>query len=199
MKKVLSLIMAIMMIFGSLAVNASAVSINLEPEKTWSIGSFAENQTVIIFQFYTGKSVNALPVFDGFKFVSTTGVTGEYIMLPQSSTDMVAGKSYVMMPDVTAPSGSKFKYWEVETQYSNDGYNTIVAADSWYKIPENAAGNTITFKAWYGSAEPEEDTLGSILGILTKVFGAIIGILMYGGDTEAGVAMMDKILGGLDL
>ena len=39
--------------------------------------------------------------------------------------------------------------------------------------------------------------MATILGILIKVFGAIIGIVMYQGDTEAGVALMEKVLGGI--
>ena len=60
-------------------------------------------------------------------------------------------------------------------------------------------GEIILLEAQYYNAAADGDTLGNILGILTKVFGAILGILFYGGDTESGVAMMDKIFSGLEL
>ena len=47
--------------------------------------------------------------------------------------------------------------------------------------------------------EPDEDTLGKILGVMTTIFGALLGIIMFKGDTEAGVAMVQKVLGGISL
>ena len=200
MKKILSVILAVMMIFGSLAVSASAASIDLTHSTNWYPGGFAANQTVLIFDFNGGKATGKYyDVWDGTTFVATDEISGTYIQLPVSATDLVAGTSAVVLPFVTPPSGSAFMGWDVQIDYSPDGYNTLLAGNSYYRIPASAAGKTITFKAWYTSGEQEEDTMATILGILVKVFGAIIGILMYGGDTEAGVAMMNQILGGLDL
>lgn len=200
MKKILSVVLAVMMIFGSFAISASAASEPIWNGDSWN-GEFAAGQCTIRFDFNGGKPVASLPVYESAvgKFIYTADVPDPYIMYPTSPDALVAGKSYIWMPDVEAPSGSKFKFWEVQMEFSPDGYNNTVPGDAQYRIPAGAAGKQITFIARYGAAAAEEDTLGTILGILTKIFGAIIGILLYGGDTEAGVAMMDKILGGLDL
>lgn len=200
MKKILSVVLAVMMIFGSFAISASAASEPIWNEGSWN-GVIASNQCTIRFDFRGGKPMKSLPVYDSSlgKFVYTTDVPDPYIMYPTSADDLVAGSSYIWLPNAMLSDGSYLKGWEVQIEYAPDGYNQVLASDYMYRIPNGAAGKQITFIAHYNQAVVEEDTLGTILGILTKVFGAIIGILLYGGDTEAGVAMMDKILGGLDL
>ena len=36
-----------------------------------------------------------------------------------------------------------------------------------------------------------------VMKILFSVFGTIIGLLFYAGDTEAGIALMEKVFGGV--
>lgn len=190
MKKILSVFLAMLMLFGALSIGASAVTAQEYAESTL----VNEDQVVLVFKFNGGKSYNPLPVYNsvtnGF---DSAQVEGDYIMIPYNDSDLIVGTN-ITLPDVTPASGDKFIGWYCE----EDGKTYAVAANG-YQIPAYAGKKVITFTAWYKPAEPETDTLATILGILTKVFGAIIGIVLYGGDTEAGVALMNKVLGGLDL
>ena len=192
MKKILSVILAAMMLFSGFAFSASAA------EESWLPGDVSSSQCVLVFSFNNGKAKTSLPVYDPNlgNFVATDAVTGTYRMLPTSADAHKAG-TFVYLPQVTPPEGSQFDGWYVEAQYSPTGYPMSLTGGSVYYIPEGAAGKEIQFTAWYSPAEPEEDTMAVVMGILIKVFGAIIGILMYGGNTEAGVQMMEKILGGV--
>lgn len=190
MKKILSVFLAVLMLFGALSIGASALT-----AKEYAASDLVnENQVVLVFKFNGGKSYDPQHVYNPatnqFDFAQ---VEGDYIMLPYDDSDLVVGTN-ITLPDVTAGSGDKFIGWHCDAD--NQTYSV---APNGYVIPAFAGRKVITFTAWYKPAEPESDTLGMILGILTKVFGAVIGIVLYGGDTEAGVALMNKVLGGLDL
>ena len=55
----------------------------------------------------------------------------------------------------------------------------------------------ISLRATYIAAEPEEDTFAKVFDILAKIFGTIIGLIAYSGDTEAGIAFVRKVFGGI--
>lgn len=190
MKKILSVFLAMLMLFGALSIGASAVT----AEDYADSALVNENQVVLVFKFNGGKSYGPQRVYNPTtNNFDSAQVEGDYIMIPYNESDLIVGTN-ITLPDVTPASGDKFIGWYCE----EDGKTYAVAANG-YEIPAYAGKEVITFTAWYKPAEPESDTLGTILGILTKVFGAIIGIVLYGGDTEAGVALMNKVLGGLDL
>ena len=190
MKKVLSLFLAVIMLFGALSIGASAVT-----AEDYAKGDLVNaNQAVLVFKFNGGKSYGTHHIYNvttnDFDYAQ---VEGNYIMLPYDDDDLIVGTN-ITLPDVIPSKGDKFIGW-----YCEEDGKTYAVASNGYQIPAYAGKKVITFTAWYKPAEPESDTLGTILGILTKVFGAIIGIVLYGGDTEAGVALMNKVLGGLDL
>lgn len=193
MKKILSVIMAVMMLFGTLAIGASAAATTVTDPYDFIEGNFVnQDQVVLVFNFNGGSSKTAVRVYDtsSKKFVSET-VSGTYIMAPETVNELVVGNQ-VTLPSVTPPSGSSFVGW-----YCEDDGITYTTVPNGYTIPAKAGPSVITFTAWYEPAEAETDVMTTILGILTKVFGAIIGILLYNGDTEAGVALMEKMLGGI--
>lgn len=205
MKKILSVMLAIMMLFGALSVSASAAAVtNDEVIKQWYDTSnttitiynktYVKSDYVIIqLNFNGGTSFVTLPVYDttegGFVYEK---VTGTYLMLPGSSTEysLIPGTP-VTLPRVTPADGKQFTGWYCE----NTG-DYVVGGKSWV-IPQNSGGTMYTFTAEMLPAEGDEDTLGMILGILMKVFGTIIGILFLDGSSAAGVELMEKMLGGL--
>ncbi len=189
MKKILSVILAVMMLFGALSIGASA------EDEVWVKGETTSKQCVVVFDFNGGTSKVGQNVYNPEigDFVYTNNVTGVYTMLPNAADDMIEG-DYIALPSVTPASGWQFIGW-----YCMKGpdYGVTLSGGTTYFIPKGAAGTVIEFRAAFEPAEVEEDTLTTIMNILIKVFGAIIGILMYGGNTEAGVAMMEKVLGGV--
>ena len=196
MKKILSVILAVMMLFGSLSVGASAAT-DLSISQIFGTQSGPaladkDTQVVLSFDFNGGKNQTELIYYDsqsGWTAAKPGKYTGTYYMIPQSPSEQHAGHQ-ISLPRVTPPSGYSFDgwfcYYDGQT-YSPAGNYTIPAM----------AGKIVSFRAAFVPAEVEADTMETIMGILSKVFGAIIGVLMYGGDTAAGVAMMDKILGGV--
>ena len=189
MKKILSVILAVMMLCGTMAISSSA----LDHEGFVVPNDFDKTQDVIIvLRFGSGKCQNYLTVYNQntATYEQVTGVTGEFVLV---GDNYVAGRP-LELPYVTAAEGNNFNGWFCD----KDGRSYPAGPQGGFVIP-NFPGEVIVLTASYYPSEGEGDTMGTIIGILTKVFGAILGILLYGGDTEAGVAMMDKILGGLEL
>ena len=192
MKKFLAVLLTVITLFSALGLCATAGTY-----EDYFDGDIADpdTQAILVFELNGGSLKNAARVYntDTNKFEIEDGknITGRYIMLPYDSLSQAIGQ-YVQLPYVTPPSGSDFKGWFC----FDDGITHAAGSD--FRIPSGKAGNVIQFYASYIPAEAEEDTLGSILGILIKVFGAIAGILIYNGNTEAGIALFDKILGALN-
>ena len=189
MKKVLSAVLAVMMLFSFMTIGASAETNDYSSLK-------GEGNFVVILELADCKmSLTQLTnctvyTFDGKQVYADT-VSGTVII---ASNDFKVGTHWDL-PTVTTPEGNQFDGWRCYL----DGKNYAAGWNGTFNFPDSAVDfDEITFKAQY-SQIPEGDTMATILSVLTKVFGAIIGILLYGGDTEAGVAMVNKILGGLEL
>lgn len=198
MKKILSVMLAIMMLFGAISVTASAASVI--PDQMW--GTQTDSETVISknthvilsFNFNGGKSYYPLYAYDATKpgFVSAESVSGTYIMLPGSVTAPLIEGSVVELPLVVAPEGYLCKGW-----YCNVTKKVEPMGEP-FTIPDGTAGQIIYFTADCSTpAEKEADTMATVLDILMKVFGTIIGILFLDGSSSAGVELMNKLLGGL--
>jgi len=213
MKKVLSVFLAMLMLFGALSVSSFATdgstadpvtppSYNawFGPEGSGAPASY--KQTVIAFNTNGGtlKNGQLFYVYDNAtgKMVLTDGkdISGMYYMVPESSDVMIAGQSLVQLPAVEAPTGYTFLGWRCDACPEDSLVGQTFGAAS-FQIPRSAAGHVIQFSAWYGTATVEQDTMKKVMDILFKVFGTIIGLLAYGGDTAAGIALMEKIFGGL--
>ena len=192
MKKLLSVLLATLMLFSVLGVSASASVY----DNYYDSGIVSrESQVVISFDLNGGSLKTGAYVYDtsinNFVYKDGADITGKYIMLPRTKDTQRVGQ-FIRLPAMTAPSGYQFDGWYCYFDA------TKYASNADYKIPAGAAGEVIEFYASYIPAEVEEDTFASILKILIKVFGAIAGILLYNGDTEEGIALFDKILGALD-
>lgn len=201
MKKFLAAVLAVMMIFCSFSVSAADVTIK-EPNygyvNFWSAKVASENQTVASFKLNAGTITSGVLAYDianqSFEHLET--FSGDYYyMVPYSASSMIAGESYIQLPIVTAPSDWVFNGWSTP-----DGQ--IYVGGTSYKIPSDAAGTIIRFEADYSIAVEEEDTMGGVMSILVKVFGAIVGLMFFSDEygtsaIEEGMQLVEKLIGGL--
>lgn len=196
MKKILSVMLAVMMLFGALSIGASAVTgsefwgTTVKDGITVSEGTHA----ILTFDFAGGSSTNALNVYSTEKggFVNTENVDGVYVMLPGSKSEYtLKSGSSIKTPFVEAPEGYKFNGWFC---YANSEY--YVAGEK-VEISADWIGDVVEFEAQYVPAKVEGDTLKTILGVLSKVFGTVIGILFLDGSSAAGIELVEKLLANI--
>ncbi len=199
MKKILSVMLAIMMLFGALSVSASAIEASDMWGKTPGEVTITKGTNAILsFDYNGGKSYSDMIVYDAAtgNFIEAEA-SGIYLMLPgaYNSQRVETVDSYgdaVKMP-IAIKDGEMLLYWYcVETGQQ-------LAPDSTWFVPEyeKSAQGVFHFTARYAPAEPEEDVMATVLGVLTKVFGTILGILFLDGSSTAGIELVEKLLGGL--
>ena len=210
MKKVLSVFLAVLMLFGALSVGSFAEdgtttepAVSPKPYHAWwekDGGTCDPDQVVIAFNLNGGSLKNEARVYNEetnkFEWKKGKDITGTYYMVPENRDVMKGGMS-VVLPLVTAPDGKQFNGWEVEVCVDASYVGQTYAANAEFKIPVAARGTLIQMKASYSSADFEEPTITKVIGILMKVFGTIIGLIAYEGDTKKGIAFMEKVFGGL--
>ena len=194
MKKFLAVILAVLTLFSVLGVGATAINDTYYSDY-YASGVIGKDQVILTFDLNGGTLKVPTAIYDttlgNFVIKDGSEITGIYVKLPQDKSTQNVGQ-YTSLPHVNPPAGSAFLGW-----YCYEDGVTYAPSHN-YKIPAGKEGNVVHFYAYYAPAEAEEDTFGTILGILIKVFGAIAGILLYNGNTEQGIALFDKILGALD-
>ncbi len=209
MKKVLSVFLAVLMLFGALSVSSfaeettgSVVTPPMAYHDWWGEGGpCSKDQAVLAFNLNGGSLKSETQVYNEetgkFEWKAGKDVTGVYYMVPQDPNTMQGGQG-VALPEVIAPSGWQFNGWYCEAcPCETAQVGQTYAAAALYKLPLNCGGTLIQFRASYSPATIEEPTLTKVVGILMKVFGTIIGLIAYGGDTAKGIAFMEKVFGGL--
>lgn len=204
MKKVLAVLLSVMMLFGALSFSSSAVSVD-----TYFRGDSPlvnpNTQTIITFDLAGGTMKNGVWVYNPSKqptpdFEWVDGFDDAvYVMLPRDSGSQKPG-SFITLPVVTPPSGYEFHGWYCYGIAGDYTQGSTYAANSAYQIPNGTAGQVIEFRAAYGPATVEPDTMETVMNILVKVFGSIVGLLFLGDEAnpaEAGMQMMSGLLGSL--
>ena len=206
MKIIISVMLAVMMLFGAMSLNDSAAT-EVNPATTSTVGfgttinagevygniKISKTQHVIVeLNFNSGKSLEGLMVYDvnAPGFTRQLGVTGRHLMLPGCGYQMIPG-AWIRLPAVSAPEGMTCKGWEINHS------GVVVGHGIEWQIPAGTQGQVLELTALYTTAEAEEDTLTMILGVLTKVFGTIVGILFLDGSSAAGVELVNKLLAGI--
>ena len=209
MKKVLSVFLAVLMLFGALSVSSFAeettapvVTPPMAYHDWWGEGGpCSKEQAVLAFNLNGGSLKSETQIYNEetgkFEWKAGKDVTGVYYMVPQDPNTMKGGMG-VVLPEVIAPSGQQFNGWYCEAcPCETAQVGQTYAAAAVYKLPLNCGGTLIQFRASYSPATIEEPTIKKVVGILMKVFGTIIGLIAYGGDTKQGSAFMEKVFGGL--
>lgn len=203
MKKALSLFLAVLMIFATLSVGASAQETAPSP---WHepAGPVKSDQVVLLFDPEGGTFVGTLPVYDvdTKKTEYKTGYTDDWAMIPLDASSMKE-ETLVLLPNVTPAPGFVFKGWEciaitpsTVTDESIDIFGKTYKPDTVFVIPKGTAGSVIQFHAIMTSAAEEETPLVKVISILTKVYGTIIGILFF-KDVKKGIEYMENLFGGI--
>lgn len=203
MKKVLSVFMAILMLCGALSIGSSASSASTQWFSDDGSTPANRDQTVIYFDLGVGTLPNA-SIYNKAtgEFESQTNITGGYYMVPRTAVEMKAGVP-VTLPDLDAPDGQKFTGWYcygTESGRSAAALNLVgntYAPNTAFYIPVGLQSEVLCFRANFAPTKMEEPTLNKVMGILIKVFGAILGILLYQGNTDEGIAAMEKMFGSL--
>lgn len=201
MKKVLSVFLATLMLFACLSVGASAeeVTPGVGIETQWHGDGKPANydQVVVEFDLMGGTLKYPALVYDKTtgQFVPQENVKDLYTMVPQSPEVMKEGYD-IILPAVTAPKNQQFDGWFCAVGPASVIRNTY-GANAAFTLPAGSANTIMHFVAQYSPTAVEEDTMAKVMSILFKVFGTILGILLYGGDSEAGVAVMEKIFGNI--
>lgn len=192
MKKALSVLLAIMMLFGALAVGASAEQSSIAPTPWHEVGAATAEQAILGFDLNGGTMKNPVLVYNlqgEKKWTWEENFQGTYYMVPQDASSQKAGR-YVTLPAVTAPAGYQFDGWYCYKDGLTYGVNGS------YMIKDADRATLISFRAAYSPAEIK-DSSSNAMNILTKVFGTIIGIFFKNGDIDAGIALVQKMLGAI--
>lgn len=210
MKKVLSVFLAVLMLFGALSVGSFAEDgTTTTAPSTPAIGYHdwwgeggpcTKDQVVIAFKLNGGTLKEDVYVYNEetgkHEIKAGKDVSGTYYMVPLNKDHMFGGDK-ITLPVVTAPDGKQFNGWECLSCVDSSYVGSTYAAQAPFTIPEAARGTLIQMVASYTTAEIKEPTLTKVIGILMKVFGTIIGLIAYEGDTKKGIAFMEKVFGGL--
>ncbi len=211
MKKLLSVLLAVMMLFGTVAMSASAANFDMSYQAATSIlrsetglsvdDTFGrvEGDWVIIYFNAGGFTTNSMiKVYDaetGDITVQNPGFTGNFWFIPDSvtSTYYIGDGGRVTLPRMLGNEIQSFEGWRcvANKQPYVAGEGVTITLDM---VNEHGV---VEFEPIAGYAQPEEDIMGTILGILIKVFGSIVGLLFCNGDTLAGQELVGNLLGDM--
>ena len=213
MKKVLSVILAVIMLFSALAISSTATDDKTYQPKVPEVakeyndslrktGIIKDDQVIIAFDLLNSGATFKFPVtvYDTVSgtFKTSKSVKGIYYMVPDNNDP--ANSSYltpgtkIILPAVTAPNGSEFKGWEY---VDFDGVSHTLASGSIFTIPYGSDYvGMLYFSAVLVAGEYEVGFLDSLLDTLKNVLSNILGILFDGGLAEGGLDI-GAILGGI--
>lgn len=221
MKKVLSVILAMLMLCSVFAVPSFAA--DTEPVVTPPSGGFDwwtrttgdritsgpianKEQVMVVFALNGGTLKSNVYIYDfntnEFVYSKGSDVKGTYYMVPVDSGAQKGGSS-IQLPAVTPKAGYQFDGWMVEKYdpaiESSDpdvvAKGQSLGANSMFKLPE-ADYLTVYFSAVYSSAEDETPTLQKVLGILIKVFATILATFTD-KTSEYWIAYLNEMLAGI--
>lgn len=203
MKKVLSVVLAVMMLFSALAISSSAAEYEAQPyvphvpsvaldyvNSLRTTGVINPDQVVIAFDLMNSgaKFKSAVQTYDKNtgEFTKSTSITGIYYMVPNnndlaSSSFMTPGTS-IILPSVVAPNGKAFKGWKYTDEFGN---SSVLAAGSVFNIPEGSESvGVIYLESVLTTGEIKVSFLDSLLekliGIVSNLFGLDLGGILGG-------------------
>lgn len=182
MKKLLATLLAVMMIFGAFGVVASAETY-VDNGYNYTV---PEDKVLVVMNFVDCSSKAAITNrfnMDTLTYETSTVEGGGYAYFL-----VTEGQTYTL-PSVKAPDGYDFTGWYCNTNYQSYGANSPIATT------EEDGGRIIQYMVQTEPSEPETDTLDTIMGVLVKVFGAILGLFL--GDMTQGQEIVSNLIGSL--
>ena len=215
MKKVISVLLAVIMLFSALAISSTAADDKTyQPKVPQAAKEYNEalrktsilkdDQVIIAFDLLNSGASFKFPVtvYDTAtgQFKSSKNIKGIYYMVPDNNNP--ANSSYltpgtkILLPDVVAPNGSEFKGWEY---IDFDGVSHTLAAGSIFTIPYGSDYvGMLYFSAVLVAGEYEVSFLDSLLDTLMGILSSLFGTLMDGGTATGGSGLdFSAIIGSL--
>ena len=204
MKKVLSLFLAVLMVLSCMAVSVYAEEGTTSSSPYFGTNGAAPDQAVLQFNLNNGKCKAAQYVYDTASgnpvWTAAEDVPNVFVIVPVKE---LAGQfkegNVITLPSVKAPKGYDFQGWKRQPSIkAGDTDDRIYSsAVSQYEISEYDVGMVVNFSAVYAEGEVEEDTFAKVFEILSKIFGTIIGLIAYNGNTQAGIDFVNSIFSSI--
>ena len=197
MKKVLSVFLAVLMVFSVMAISASAVE-----SPYFGPGDGAnDDQCVFMFRLSGGTCKSAQNVYDTTTgksvYTNAEDVPQVFVVTPGDDREFLEGSS-VTLPSVKPPKGQSFLGWQRVPAMAGDTDNrTYSSIPGGYIVKDVDIGRVVEFRAVYEAGEVEEDTFAKVFEILVKIFGTLIGLIAYQGNVEKGQDFMNKIFSSI--
>lgn len=195
MKKLLSVLLAVLMIFSVMSVSASAAHFTSDGEAQVKANA---NQFVAKFDCNGSTTKNEVEIYDSEAiatgYFKTAIGEGIFYLVPRNDTQYLINGGRILLPSVNGTSTHDFRGWYCYNTKDTYAGNTEFTAQTSMFTDNN---RVLSFKADFEPKEIEQDTMSTIIDILCRIFGAILGILMFDGDTARGVEQMKQILGGV--
>lgn len=213
MKKILSVFLAVLMLFGSLAVSSSAASTAVDaPGLQEAIDAIKANYggegamydatlnpdgyVVVCYAVGAGSYMYDVPAYDVTlkKIVLTTTPGEPYFEIPEHKDENYITYGNYQLPYVRDTEEKQFIGWTCSANHK-----TYTAGATVQLTSDMITGNSdcIYFTAEYLSVAPQSDVLETVINVLVKVFGSIIGFVFFGGDADAGVKFMQDMIAGI--
>ncbi len=203
MKKVLSVFLAVLMLFSCMAIAASAEdATTTNSEYFGNDGQPAKaDQAIFVFRLGGGgKCKNGYTVYiDGERvYKDAKDLPDTFMLVPENAAAFKEGNVF-SLPSVKANNGSDFIGWQRKpTTKNGDKDNRVYSPMAGqYTVSSYDVGSIVEFTAVYEQGEFEQDTFAKVFEILTKVFGAIIGLVAYQGNIQKGQDFMKQIFASL--
>lgn len=197
MKKVLSVFLAVLMVFSFMAVSASAVE-----SPYFGPGDGAnDDQCVFLFRLSGGTCKSAQYVYNTSTgksvYTNAEDVPQVFVVTPGTDDNLYKEDSYVTLPSVKPPKGQSFVGWQRVPSLTDSDNGTYPTIPNGYKIKSYDIGKVVEFVAVYEAGEVEPDTFAKVFEILTKIFGTLIGLIAYQGNVDKGQDFMKKIFSSI--
>ena len=200
MKKVLSVVLAIMMALSCMAVSVSAA----DDYPYFGTNGASTDQAVLKFRLNGGTVKSSQYVYNEktgtASWVAAEEVPNVFAIVPiQEYKNMYKENDIITLPSVKAPKGYSFVGWQrmPSTKPGDTDKGIYSTAPGQYKITSIDTGIVVEFNAVYEQGEVEEDTFAKVFEILAKIFGTIIGLIAYNGNVQAGIDFVNSIFSSI--
>ena len=212
MKKILSVFLAVLMLFGALSISSSAASTAITApglqqaidkiEATYGKGSMYNEKTnndgyvVVSYSIGVGEFMEDVYAYDVAtdKIVLTTTPGDPYYQIPSNPDENYITYGGYKLPYVRDTEEKQFIQWICSgNQQTYPAGKVITLSEDMI----SGTSNCIYFTAEYLTVTPQSDVLETVINVLVKVFGSIIGFIFFGGDPDAGTKFMQDMIGGI--